>query len=130
MILSINTTNRDKIEIALKEGKRILARKEFEAKYSQAEKLLPAIEKMLASKKIKLDDLTAITVASKGDASTGFTALRIGVVTANALGYGLGIPVRGLGGKVKSKRFSQFNVIEPIYNKNPNITEQKSRAVH
>ena len=71
---------------------------------------------------IKLDDLTAITVASKGDASTGFTALRIGVVTANALGYGLGIPVRGLGGKVKSKRLSGFDVTRPIYNRKPNIT--------
>jgi len=57
MILSINTTNRDKIEIALKEGERVVVRKEFEAKYSQAEKLLPAVDKMLASKKIKLNGL-------------------------------------------------------------------------
>lgn len=116
MILSINTTNRDKIGIALREGDRVVVRKEFEAKYSQAEKLLPAIDKMLASKKIKLSDLAAIKVASKGDASTSFTALRIGVVTANALGYALGIPVRGRSGaKDKRKKSLIFNVIEPIY---------------
>ena len=130
MILSINTTNRDKIEIALKEGERVVVRKEFEAKYSQAEKLLPAIKKMLAEKKIKLSAISGIEVANVSGLETGFTALRIGVVIANALGYGLGVPVKGLGVKVRSKRFSQFNVIEPIYNKNPNITEQKSRAVH
>ncbi len=126
MILYINTTKGDGVKITLKKRKEVMAAKKFIARYSQAEKLLPAIDKMLASRKIKLSDLTAIEVASEGDAGTGFTALRIGVVTANALGYALGIPVRGLGGKVRSKRFSKFDVIEPRYNKNPNITQYKS----
>ncbi|MDD5031624.1 MAG: hypothetical protein PHR36_01100 [Patescibacteria group bacterium] len=121
MILYLNTTNGNKIEVALKEGERILARKEFEAKYSQAEKLLPEIKKILGKKKIKLSAITEIVIANKSGASTGFTALRIGVVTANALGYGLGIPVKGLGGKTKSKKFSKFDVIEPIYSSEPNI---------
>ena len=122
MILYIDTTKGNKIEIALKEGDRVVVRKEFEAKYSQAEKLLPAVDKMLASKKIKLSDLKAVEIANEGNANTSFTALRIGVVTVNALGYVLGIPVRGLGGKVRSKRFSQFDVIEPAYNREPNVT--------
>ena len=123
MILYINTTKGDGVEITFREGDRVLARKEFEAKYSQAEKLLPAIDKMLASRKIKLSDLTAIEVASRGDAGTSFTALRIGVVTANALGYDLGIPVRGhSGAKDKRKKSLKFDVIEPIYHKEPNIT--------
>jgi len=122
MILYIDTTKGNKIEIALKEGDRVVVRKEFEAKYSQAEKLLPAVDKMLASKKIKLSDLKAVEIANEGNANTSFTALRIGVVTANALGYALGIPVEGLGGKARSKKFSKFDVIEPAYSKNPNIT--------
>ena len=122
MILSINTTNKDKIEIVLKRGESVLARKEFEAKYAQAEKLLPAIKKMLVSRKIKPNDLKAVEIANKGGADTGFTALRIGVVTANALGYALGIPVRGAAKKAKSKKFSRFDVIEPVYDKEPNIT--------
>ena len=122
MILFIDTTKGDGIKIALKNGREAIAEKKFMARYCQAEKLLPAIDKMLAGRKIKLSDLTAIEVASRGDAGTGFTALRIGVVTANALGYALGIPVRGLPEKVRSKRFSRFDVIEPHYNKNPNIT--------
>ena len=123
MILSINTTNRDKIKIALKEGKRILARKEFEARYSQAEKLLPEIKKMLGKKKIKLSAISGIEVVNESGPETGFTALRIGVVTANALGYGLGVPIRG---SVKEKRKGikplKFNIIKPAYSKEPNIT--------
>ena len=123
MILFIDTTKGDGIKIALKNGREAIAEKKFMARYCQAEKLLPAIDKMLAGRKIKLSDLTAIEVASRGDAGTGFTALRIGVVTANALGYDLGIPVRGhSGAKDKRKKSLKFDVIEPIYNKEPNIT--------
>ncbi|MDD5291549.1 MAG: hypothetical protein PHZ04_05650 [Patescibacteria group bacterium] len=129
MILYIDTTNGNKIEIALGKGERTLVREEFEAKYSQAEKLLPAIKKMLAGKKIKLSAISEIVIANKSGVNTGFTALRIGVVTANALGYALGIPVRGAANKLKSKKFSGFDVIEPVYSQNPNITKQKAPAV-
>lgn len=122
MILSINTTNKNKIEIALKEGGSVLAHKEFEAKHSQAEKLLPEIEKMLKSKKIKLSAISGIEVANVSNLETSFTALRIGVVTANALGYALGVPVKGeQGEKVKQKKPMKFDVVKPIYNKEPNI---------
>ncbi|MDD5071546.1 MAG: hypothetical protein PHQ42_02300 [Patescibacteria group bacterium] len=122
MILYLETTGGDEIEIALKKGKGVLVSKKFMARYSQAEKLLPAIDKILSSKKIKLKDLKEIEIANEGNADTSFTSLRIGIATANALGYALGIPVRGLPEKVKSKRFSGFDVIEPVYNKEPNIT--------
>jgi len=122
MILSINTTNRNKIEIALKEGESVVARREFEAKRSQAEKLLPEIEKMLKAKKIKLSAISGIEVANESDPETGFTALRIGVVTANALGYALGVPVVGEAGEGrKQKKPLGFDVIEPIYNREPDI---------
>lgn len=129
MILYINTTKGHKIEITLKKGRVVIARKVFEAKYCQAEKLLLAINKLLAVKKIKLKDLIAIEVINQGGSpaskrKTSFTALRIGVVTANTLGYSLGIPVRGLGkDRVGSKKNLDFNVIKPIYNKEPNITK-------
>ncbi|MFA4941277.1 MAG: hypothetical protein WC582_01605 [Patescibacteria group bacterium] len=122
MLLSINTTNKNKIEIALKKGESVLTRKEFEAKHSQAEKLLPGIEKMLKSKKIKLSDISGIEVANISREETGFTALRIGVVTANALGYALGVPVAGETKKnKKQKKPLEFDIVEPIYNKEPNI---------
>lgn len=148
MILFIDTTQGHNIEIAVKDGKKVLAGKKFEAKYRQAEKLLPEIDKMLKSKKIKLNDIKEIQVANQGASlglksgaspssttGTSFTALRIGVVTANALGYALGIRVRGLNppalkllqtGKVKrggkGERGRGLDIVEPVYDKEPNIT--------
>lgn len=123
MTLYINTTEKDLVQIAIKDGNREVAAKEFKAQYCQAEKLLPAIGKMLSNKKIKLSDLTRIKVENKGGS---FTALRIGVVTANALGYALGVPViTTKSGKLKAKdrkKFLEFDIIKPIYSKEPNIS--------
>ena len=141
MILFIDTTHGDDIVIALKEGDRVAAQKRVKAKYAQAEKLLPLIDKMLARNKLNIKDIKKIKVVNRGggpDAAIGtsFTALRIGAVTANALGFALRIPVEGtVKGREKLKNgltpldmknyltgLRKFNVIEPIYNKEPNIT--------
>ena len=121
MTLYINTTEKDLVKIAIKDGNREVAVKEFNAQYTQAEKLLPAIDKMLSNKKIKLSNLTKIEVANKGGS---FTSLRIGILTANALGYALGIPVVEFG--KKATKAVKFNVIKPIYDREPNITKPKS----
>jgi len=133
MLLYINTTQGHNIKIAIKDGKEVVAQKEFLAKYSQAEKLLPAIDKLLRGNKIKLSDINKVIVANRGGGlaskrGTSFTALRIGVVTANALGYALGVPVKGnkklpacrQGREVI--RSKKFDIIKPIYDKEPNIT--------
>lgn len=129
MILFIDTTQGDDIVIALKKGDRAAARKRVKAKYAQAEKLLPEIDKILARNKLKINNIKKIQVVNAGggpDAAikTSFTALRIGVVTANALGYSLGTPVEGtVKGREKLKKgLRKFNVVEPIYSKEPNIT--------
>jgi len=121
MTLYINTTEKDLVKIAIKDGNREVAVKEFKAQYCQAEKLLPAISKMLSNKKIKLGDLDNIEVANKGGS---FTSLRIGVLTANALGYALGIPVVASGEKIV--KAGKFSIIKPIYDKKPNITKKKA----
>jgi len=121
MTLYIDTTKKDLVKIAIKDGDREVAVKKFKAEYTQAEKLLPAIDKMLSNKKIKLSDLTKIEVANGGGS---FTSLRIGILTANALGYALGIPVAESG--KKSTKAGKFNVIKPIYDREPNITKPKS----
>ncbi|NCO79723.1 hypothetical protein CO116_01665 [Candidatus Falkowbacteria bacterium CG_4_9_14_3_um_filter_38_19] len=126
MILYINTTDNDNVQIALKSKREIIVEKKFKAKYRQAEKLLPAISKLLKINKINLKDLQKIKVENR---EGSFTSLRIGVVTANALGYALGVPVEGGTGKakvVKSERGRQFNVVIPKYNYKPNITMKKS----
>lgn len=118
MELYIDTSKNEKIGLSLKNNKKIIENIVIEAKYSQAELLLPAIEKLLKKAKIKLSDLHKIFVADEGE---GFTALRIGVVTANTLGYALGIPVN----KARNTKKQPFSIVKPKYNSEPNITYAK-----
>ncbi|MFH1427958.1 MAG: hypothetical protein ABIG60_05550 [Patescibacteria group bacterium] len=122
MELYLDTTKENKIELAIINKKKILAKKVFAAKYTQAEKLLPAIDKLLKAKKFKLNNIKIIRVANSGGS---FTALRIGVITANALAYALGIPVKGGSGKALS--YKGIKIIKPIYSQEPNITVKKNR---
>ena len=121
MKLYIDTTKNSKIEIFLKERGVIVVRKEFEARFSQAEKLLPKIEEMFNEKAVKLGALEQIRVNSKG---SSFTALRIGVVTANSLAYSLGISVKNFEGE--SEDFKGIELVKPEYDREPDITSAKA----
>jgi tRNA threonylcarbamoyladenosine biosynthesis protein TsaB len=122
MILYINTTQNHVIEIAIKKGKNLLAKKKLSARYAQAEKLLPLINKILQENRLNLKNIKKIQV---NNLNGSFTALRIGVVTANTLGYALGVPVEGETKREKLKiKNKKFDVIKPIYSKEPNITVQ------
>jgi len=88
--------------VALGDNGKVVAKRSLKAKYKQAEKLLPAINELLVKKgcypscerdnipdnaKVqKILDIQGIVVV-KGPGS--FTALRIGVATANALSYSI-----------------------------------------
>ena len=121
MILSINTTLNNEIELTLKKDGKILACQKFSAPHQQSEKLLPGIDKLLKKNKVKLSDLTGIEVENRGGS---FTSLRIGVVTANALGFALKIPVTPKGSKLKAQS-SKLSVVKPAYDREPNITLKK-----
>ena len=90
MYLYINTSQFEKIVLALlnKDGK-ILELKNIKAKYKQSEKLLSEIDKLKFKNK-NLDGV--IVVVGPG----GFTSLRIGVATANAMAWSLNIPILGI----------------------------------
>ncbi|MFA6106448.1 MAG: hypothetical protein WC745_02110 [Patescibacteria group bacterium] len=177
MILRINTikNNSTEIEIGLRDkaGKWIV-KKYVKADRKQAEKLLPLIEKVVAgaggkkgktdlkqkfkvksipsqsrraeAEKLKVFDfIESIEVVNQGGT---FTSLRIGVATANALGYALNVPVVGVSEfekvGIKSRpddahceKFKvtlpadrqespkskvNFDIVAPEYDKEPNIT--------
>lgn len=128
MILYINTTKGNDIEIVIKDVEGEVAKEVISAPKSQAEKLLPLIIKTLEKAKLDLYDIKEIEVANNGGS---FTALRIGVSTANALGYALNIPVKGLEQENKKTRKQEnkknFDVIKPIYDREPDITKKKSK---
>ncbi|MDP2737021.1 MAG: hypothetical protein Q8O59_04570 [bacterium] len=125
MILYINTTQNSLIEISLKNKNKLIAVKKFKSHRTQAEKLLPGIDKLFKSSKLKLNDLSSVEIENRGGS---FTSLRIGVVTANALAYALGIAVTGEGKAktVKGKK-TKFNIVEPLYDRAPEITKKKAR---
>ncbi|KKR21470.1 MAG: Glycoprotease family protein [Parcubacteria group bacterium GW2011_GWE2_39_37] len=124
MILFIDTIAGDNIILALKKGKDVLARKEFEARRQQAEKLLPEIDKLLKKQRLTLKDIEKIEINNSGGS---FTSLRIGVVTANALAYAIGVPIAGVAGKTKKTKGIQ--IVAPEYNQEPVITVKKKGLV-
>lgn len=152
MILYINTIKKDstEIEVGLMDVKgNWLVKKKVKAQYRQAEKLLPLVEKMFddkklagkmrKGKKLRLKDVKEVNVVNRGGS---FTSLRIGVVTANALGYALGIPVKGLSsmdemrdkmkpgkimdgkGQTNAKK-KKIHIVPALYDREPNITLKK-----
>lgn len=118
MYLIINTAQNNTISLSLKDGDIVIDEIVVESHLTQAERLLPLIDELLVKNKVKLTDIEKIGVANRGE---GFTSLRIGVITANTLGYALGVPVFSISeDEIPSK--NNFNVIQPIYSREPNIT--------
>lgn len=141
MILIINTADVKQVFIGIINKGKLVAKKNFQAQYQQAEKLLVEIDKLIKQSTIR--NLKGIIVVS---GPGPFTALRIGVITANTLAWALKIPVAGVKltefknvdelveiseskiKKVKKAprlRSGQGNMVEPFYGKEPNITMKK-----
>lgn len=116
MILIIDTTEKDLVIISFVDRDKT-HRQKIKAHHQQAEKLLPRIVKMMSKLKITWPDVEEILVQSEGG---GFSSLRIGVLTANALAYALGIPVTALNND-KSVAFIGGQAVKPKYQAEPNI---------
>jgi tRNA threonylcarbamoyl adenosine modification protein YeaZ len=156
-ILTIDTTDPEKTAILLasinchpgldpgskilkqvQDDVRIIAKKTWRARTHQSEELLPAIDKLLKQSKIKTENLGLIIVCI-GPGS--FTGIRVGVATANAMAFGLDVPIIGIKAKNKSivritqEGFALFKkgkikkgiIAKPFYDKAPNITTPKKK---
>jgi tRNA threonylcarbamoyladenosine biosynthesis protein TsaB len=122
MILYINSSQFNSLQIRLISKQAVLFDVSTLASHSQSEKLLPLIEKNLKAHKLNLDVLTGIKVENRGE---GFTNLRIGVTTANTLAFALGIPVLPTSGKALKRQGIQ--VVKPEYSREPHITVKKTK---
>lgn len=120
MILYINTTLDQKIEIVLKDKKGQFKRSAKINRY-QDSKLLSLIDKLMKEKKINFKNIKKIEVVDRGGS---FTSLRVGVLTANALGYAFNIPVIPVSG-AKQLLVSGYKLVVPIYDSEPNIGKKK-----
>jgi len=125
MVLYIDTTESGLIYLALAPDRKSLNRKrhtaeaEIAAQYDHAEKLLPQIDKLCRQGNITAEDLDKIIVNNENGS---FSALRIGVVTANALGYARRIPVESLKRDINPTVRNKYKPVRPVYSREPNIT--------
>ena len=122
MKLTIDTTNNEYLVLSLADSHQNLSLK-VPAERRQSEKLLPSLEKFLAKQGLNLKSLTSIAVVN-GQGT--FSSLRIGIVTANALAYALGLPVSDTDGQSLEKNGIQM--VAPRYNAEANIGPKASRA--
>jgi tRNA threonylcarbamoyladenosine biosynthesis protein TsaB len=83
-------TDKPEAELYLFDGDKKLAEIKWQAHLKLAETLNTEIEEILNKSSISYKDLQGIAIF-KGPGS--FTGLRIGISTANALAYGLAIPI-------------------------------------
>jgi len=121
MKLLIDTTDTDKLrlEVSDDKGKR-LVKTTVSAFRKQGEKLLPSLDRLLKRKSWQLSDIKAITVVN-GQGS--FSGLRIGIATANALAYILGVSV--VDDQGNCLKTDDLNIVEPYYTAEPNIGGNK-----
>ncbi|MBX4205000.1 MAG: tRNA (adenosine(37)-N6)-threonylcarbamoyltransferase complex dimerization subunit type 1 TsaB [Candidatus Doudnabacteria bacterium] len=124
-LLYIDTTDNKTAEAVLVSGQNTISEKFSEMPH--AEDFAAALKKFLASKKLKLKDLDRIAVR----VGPGFfSRVRTGVVAANALAYGLNIPVVPVRGRVDYKKIQNSKgqrMAAPFYGAKPHITKSKKR---
>lgn len=118
--LFIDTVSQPGVRVAIKQADKLIAERFWAGDRQQAEQLLPGILELLTEQKLSWSDLSAIQVANQGGS---FTSLRIGVVTANALAYALGLAVTGTDGQ--PLQIDGCQIVEPEYSGQPNITIKK-----
>lgn len=68
----------------------VLAKKRWSANFDEAEKLQPAVEKVLDQQKLSVDDVDRLACCI---GPGGFTSVRVGVSATNAWAFAKGIPV-------------------------------------
>lgn len=128
MILAIRT-DKPEAELHLLSGSKTIDTYKWLAHRELADTLLSKIRDFISKNNVALEDLKGLIVFS-GEGS--FTGLRIGTSTANALAYGLSIPIAaGTGadwikeGLVNLQTAKPGEYVIPSYNAEPNITKPK-----
>ncbi len=135
MILLVDSSQIERIYLALGGAGKLLFSREIPAKFSHSEKLIPEIDKLLRQASISPGELEGIVVVS-GPGS--FTALRIGLAVVNALAWAYQIKNVGLSrdqfvdyqdllkkGEYMLNQIDNWQIIEPVYGKEPNISTAK-----
>jgi tRNA threonylcarbamoyladenosine biosynthesis protein TsaB len=92
LLLAFDTAT-DAVTVAVHDGDRVLAEMSAAGPRRHGELLVPSIADVLATAGARLDAVTAIAA---GTGPGPYTGLRVGMMTARALGVALGVPVHGV----------------------------------
>ena len=92
MVLGIDTSARTG-SVALCDGESLTGEFTLGMERQHSERLMPALDSLLAVSGVGMEDVELIAVA-RGPGP--FTGLRVGITTAKALAYGLGVPAVGV----------------------------------
>lgn len=112
-LLAIDTSGKS-LSIAILQDEQIIGEKFLNISNQHSVNLLPALDSLFKEVDLGYDQLFAIAV-TVGPGS--FTGIRIGIATANAMAYGLDIPVLGVSSlKVLAEPFKdQSGVVLPAF---------------
>lgn len=127
MTLLFDTTNPEAVWFALIDKGELVSESSWTTNRDLSERLVPEMNAFLKKRKMNIKDLDKLAVV-RGPGH--FSCLRTGVATANALAYGLRIPVTGVDAHEKTdfKRIDAAKgqkTILPFYGKEPNISKPK-----
>jgi tRNA threonylcarbamoyladenosine biosynthesis protein TsaB len=131
LYLYLDTTERDSFTVALIAGSKVAKKRRVKSVRGHSEKLLAAVAALLKSVGRPAAMTSIVIVRGPGS----FTSLRIGVSCANALAYGLGVPVVGVGKDVpmsgihrlfaRIRPSKKINIVVPEYGREPDIVMKK-----
>jgi len=134
MNLYIDATEKESFIIALVDETRVVCREQIQSVRQHSEKLLAAIDALLAKQGFEKKDISGVA-AVEGPGS--FTSLRIGIATANALAEGLSVPAYALTQEDAARYINnpssialkpaEHNVVIPAYGRPPHITEPRKK---
>lgn len=121
-------TSTPTIRVGIADDDHVIARDEFPSDRQLASTLADRIKQLLHASRCTPHAVQRVAVHS---GPGGFTSLRIGVTTANALAYALGIPIISVTGDVKDLEDllqksttatpALFGPVTPTYAKEPDI---------
>ena len=92
MLLAVDTSN-EWMGLAVYDGKQVIGERAWKSGQHHTVELAPAIQELLASKNLKMENITAVGVAI-GPGS--FTSLRVGLALAKGIAFARNIPLIGI----------------------------------
>ncbi len=129
LFIEVNSEKKASLFLTDYQKPRLLARKTWACERDLSRSLLLAICSFLKQNELKLEDLTGLGVFA---GPAGFTDLRISHAVANALAYGLDIPIVNAAARSwrqdchrKLKGGADSKIIRPNYGRAPRVTKRK-----